>query len=204
MFTSVKDSRLGWVSSAILTVILSLAVSSFGSEGPTFKPVYKPTLEINKTTESIRIDGRLDDPGWQAAGVADNFAEVSPGDQVAPPVASSALITYDDDNLYIALIARDDPTTVRASLRDRDDIFQDDYFGIMIDTYGDASWGYEIFVNPLGIQGDLRMESSGNEDLSYDIIFESMGVVTDSGYQVLCGGSYCYFSFHCRTVFPLS
>ena len=84
----------------------------------------------------------------------------------------------------MALIAYDDPTTIRTSYSDRDAIFRDDYFGIMLDTYGDQNWGYEIFVNPYGIQGDLRMISSGDEDISFDLVWESMGKITDSGYQV--------------------
>ena len=44
--------------------------------------------------------------------------------------------------------------------------------------------GYEIFVNPIGIRGDLRVVSSGNEDISFDLVFESKGKVTESGYQV--------------------
>jgi hypothetical protein len=54
----------------------------------------------------------------------------------------------------------------------------------MLDTYGDHSWGYEFFVNPLGIQGDLRMHSGGEEDISYDLIWYSKGTVTPDGYQV--------------------
>jgi len=99
-------------------------------------------------------------------------------------VESRALIAYDESNLYVGLIAYDNHDEIRASLRERDNIFRDDYFGLMLDTYGDQSWGYEIFVNPFGVQGDLRMLSSGNEEISFDIVFESVGIVTDSGYQV--------------------
>jgi hypothetical protein len=73
---------------------------------------------------------------------------------------------------------------VRASLSERDEIFRDDYFGLMLDTYGDRAWGYEIFVNPLGVQGDLRVLGDGNEDASLDLVFQSQGIITDSGYQV--------------------
>lgn len=118
------------------------------------------------------------------AAVASGFCESNPGDQIKPHVESRALVAYDDNKLYIALIAWDNPRDVRASLCDRDKIFRDDYFGIMLDTYGDAAWGYEIFTNPLGIQGDLRMANGGNEDEGFDIVWESKGQVTDSGYQV--------------------
>lgn len=150
-----------------------------------FKPRYRPTLHITKLTGGpIHIDGVLDEPAWQQAACAEGFVENSPGDQTKPPVESRVLITYDENKLYLGFIAYDDPKTVRVSLRDRDNIFRDDYFGVMLDTYGDASWGYEIFVNPLGFQGDLRMLTNGNEDMSFDLVWESEGMVTDSGYQV--------------------
>ena len=149
-----------------------------------FTPRFNPHITVPKLSGEVKIDGELTEDFWKKAAVADNFVENDPGDQVKPPVESKALIAYDDNNLYIALIAYDDPSTIRSSYSDRDNIFRDDYFGIIMDTYGDQSWGYELFVNPFGIQGDLRIESSGNEDSSFDIIWYSQGIVTDSGYQV--------------------
>ncbi len=172
----------------VLALFLMLGPAASGSLGaePTsdFHPQFKPTLEIHPASGSIRIDGNLDDPGWRGAARATGFAENSPGDQVAPPVESEAWVTYDEENLYIAFVAYDDPATIRVSLRERDQIWTDDYFGLMLDTYGDHNWGYEFFVNPLGIQGDLRMHSGGEEDLSYDLIWHSRGRVTAQGYQV--------------------
>jgi hypothetical protein len=159
-------------------------VSEAESASSSFAPNWKPTLAIPRTTESIRIDGELDDRGWQGAARATGFAEVDPGDQVEPAVRSEAWITYDEHHLYVALLAQDDPSAVRASVCERDDIFTDDYFGVMLDTYGDLNWGYELFVNPLGIQGDLRLLSDGNEDIAFDLVFDSRGRVTDEGYQV--------------------
>jgi hypothetical protein len=148
-----------------------------------FRPSFKPAITAPRLSTPILIDGKLDDPGWSEAARATGFAEVDPGDQVKPPVESEAWIAYDEKNLYVALIARDDPRAVRVSLRERDNIFSDDYFGVMIDTYGDHAWGYEFFVNPLGIQGDLRIGPDGNDDPSLDLIWFSRGKVTDTGWQ---------------------
>ncbi len=170
-----------------IVIILTLTAGFQGSplaEESDFEPQWSPTLHIRRTEGKIRIDGELDDPGWGNASRATNFAETDPGDQVKPPVESEAWVTYDSENLYVALIAYDDPRTIRVSLRDRDNIFQDDYYGLMLDTYGDYIWGYEVFVNPIGIQGDLRVMSDGNEDISFDIIFHSRGRLTETGYQV--------------------
>ncbi|HEX7070180.1 MAG TPA: DUF5916 domain-containing protein, partial [Rhodothermales bacterium] len=70
------------------------------------------------------------------------------------------------------------------SLRRRDEMFDDDWVGLLIDTFGDASNAYEIFVNPLGVQGDLMMSTGGNEDPGFDMIYRAEGRITDEGYQV--------------------
>lgn len=183
MLTALRGRRINRIGVRSTLVALSLMLGATAIQAD-FTPQYLPTINVRPATGTFKIDGELNDPGWQKAARADGFAEISPADQEKPPVESAAWITYDETHLYVALIAWDDPASVRVSMSDRDNIFSDDYFGIMLDTYGDASSGYEIFVNPLGIQGDLKMMSNGDEDMSFDMVFESVGKVTDSGYQV--------------------
>lgn len=149
-----------------------------------FQANFQPTLEIFQVAGPITIDGELNDPGWNGAAKATNFSETFPGEKTKPPIETEVLITYDDTHLYLAFIVEDEPGRIRASLRDRDEMWSDDYVGILLDTYGDASWAYFIFSNPLGIQGDSRFSSSGGEDDSFDVIYDSKGKITDHGYQV--------------------
>jgi hypothetical protein len=149
-----------------------------------FTPVYNPSLEVKRTAGEIKIDGKLDDDGWKNAAVADNFAEHQPGDQVKPPVDTRAMITYDDKKLYVAYVCYDDPAAIRASYSERDRIYHDDNVGFFFDTYGDAAWAYTLNINPYGIQADGLWTSGFGEDSRYDLIWESAGQITDSGYQV--------------------
>lgn len=190
----------------LLAFLLGVSLYSAGSraEGSSvFRPNVKPVLNVKPIEGSIDIDGSLDDTGWKNVSRAGNFTEIFPGDQVEPQVGTEVLVTYDKNRLYIALIAYDDPSAIRATLRARDEIFNDDYVGIILDTYDNAAWAYELFVNPLGIQGDKRWSLSkedensdiafassgqivkkGHEDLSFDIVFDSEGQITPEGYQV--------------------
>ncbi len=149
-----------------------------------YQPVYDPTLHISRKAGPIKIDGRLDDPGWQGAARAGNFAEHNPGDQTQPPVDTEVLITYDDEHLLVAFICHDDPKAIRASLCARDEIYSDDYAIVLIDSYADAVWAYELAANPYGIQGDVLWSRSGGEDVGFDIIYKSAGTITGRGYQV--------------------
>jgi len=170
----------------VIFFIISLFITPISLKADdSFKPVYHPTLDVSKLSGTIKIDGSLDDSGWQTAAKADNFAEHTPGDQTKPPVDTEALITYDDDNLYVAFICYDDPTKVRATLCERDmGIWNDDNICFLLDTYGSASWAYELNVNPFGIQGDHIWSQYGGEDIGYDLIWESAGKITDKGWQI--------------------
>ncbi|MFH2037149.1 MAG: DUF5916 domain-containing protein [Candidatus Zixiibacteriota bacterium] len=150
-----------------------------------YKVTYLPEMTTRRTTSPIIIDGELNETDWLTLPRANNFAEHRPGDQVRPPVMTEAMITYDDENLYVAFIAHDhDPGAIRATLSDRDQYFQDDNIVLAVDTYASAEWAYEFVVNPLGVQGDIVWSQYGDEDSSPDFVWESAGKITDSGYLI--------------------
>lgn len=148
------------------------------------EPNLRPTLAVTRASSPIRIDGVLDEAAWNAAARAGNFTEFNPRNLGAPSVETEALVTYDQEHLYVAIIARDDPAGIRSSLTDRDRIGPDDFVGLMLDTYGDASWGYFLFANPRGIQFDARFSQGQGEDQRMDLIWHSRGQVTADGYIV--------------------
>jgi len=149
-----------------------------------FIPTYNPQLDIKPKANEITIDGVVEDQEWNTAAVASNFSEHNPGDQIQPPVDTKVMVTFDSDNLYVAFICYDDPASVRASFCKRDNIFQDDNVLICLDTYGDGATAFEIGANPFGIQGDLFFSSGNGEDMSYDLIYQTEGRITDQGWEV--------------------
>jgi hypothetical protein len=73
---------------------------------------------------------------------------------------------------------------VCATVAKRDDIFNDDYVGIFLDTYNDQRKAYELFFNPFGVQADGIFAEGRGQDLSVDIVMESKGQMTEDGYEV--------------------
>ncbi len=151
----------------------------------TFVPQVHPCLEVSRCTSSIKIDGEINEDAWKCCNKASHFTAAMPIPGTRPPVETDAYLTYDDNYLYVAMIAHDpNPKEIQAPLVPRDRIFDGDFMGIILDTYGDASRAFELYVNPRGIQGDLFWSSNGNEDGSYDMVFESEAKITDSGWQM--------------------
>jgi Domain of unknown function (DUF5916) len=159
--------------SITLIILLAACASAYAQ----YTPVYHPEMTISRAAGPIKVDGVLDDAGWVGASMADNFAEHSPGDQTEPAVKTEVLMTYDDDNVYVAFICYDDPSEVRASFSERDNMFNDDNVLFCVDTFGDATTAYEFVANPNGVQGDLFF--SGGEDSRYDFIFDTAGTIND-------------------------
>ncbi|HEX8557040.1 MAG TPA: DUF5916 domain-containing protein, partial [Pyrinomonadaceae bacterium] len=143
------------------------------------RPVVIPKLETAPS-----IDGRLDDEAWKSAALLTDFYQTQPGDNTPASKKTEVFIGYDSKFLYAAFRAHDDADKVRATVAKRDDIFNDDYVGIILDTYNDKRKAYEFFFNPFGVQADGIFTEAGGEDFSVDVLMESRGALTADGYVV--------------------
>jgi hypothetical protein len=161
-----------------LILLIYIPSSSFlqeqiDSTNTSFVPNKNPVLNVTRIPNgSITIDGVLNEPEWKTAAVAENFTEIAPGDNVKPEVETIGYIMYDDDYIYFGFECYDDMKSIRASMTDRDRMFNDDWVGAFIDTYGNLKEAYEFFVNPYGIQGDLYW-TPNYETSSEDFLFTS-------------------------------
>jgi hypothetical protein len=141
-------------------------------------------VRIPKLDTPPVIDGQLNDAVWQQAAVFGDFLQTSPGDNVAPTHPTEFMMAYDAKNLYMAFRVKQDRNTIRATVARRDNIFNDDYVLVYIDTFNDQRQAYVIFFNPLGIQADGTFTEGRGEDYSVDLVMESKGVLTDDGFTV--------------------
>lgn len=143
-------------------------------------------FSVARASGSIEIDGGLNEPAWRDATPVLLPFEWFPGDNEPAPVETEVRVLFDDENLYLAFLARDpDPTAIRANLADRDTPVQDDHVGFMIDPFNDERRGFQFRINPLGVQMDaIFSENEGFEDFSWDAIWDSDGRITEEGYVV--------------------
>lgn len=130
------------------------------------------------------IDGQLNDEVWRNGALFGDFIQTQPGDNIKPSHPTEVMMGYDSKHLYIAFKVIQDRNTVRATVARRDNIFDDDYIGMYLDTFNDKRQAYTVFFNPLGIQADGTMTEGRGEDYSVDIIMESKGVLTPDGFTI--------------------
>jgi len=169
------------ITEIIKNIILVVALNLLS-----FNLVAKQNYTIPRVEKAPVIDGVINAQEWQQASQVELAYETNPGDNLPARVKTTAYMMEDGENIYFAFKADDpEPEKILAYLRDRDSIFRDDFVGVIIDTFNDERRGFEFFVNPLGVQGDLtRDDSRFNEDASWDAVWDSMGKVTEQGYVV--------------------
>ncbi len=168
--------------SILTTTLFFLSFPLFGES----EPPSKRTFRVDPVQEEIKIDGALDEPVWQKPPTFTLDFETNPGDNTPAPVKTEMWITYSNSHFYVGARAHDpDPEKIRARLTDRDRAFQDDFVGVVLDTFNDERRAFEFFVNPFGVQMDLtQSDVTGNEDDSWDAIWDSAGRLTATGYEV--------------------
>ena len=141
-------------------------------------------VKIPRLDAAPVIDGKLDDPIWQKAALFGDFLETNPGDNVKPINPTEFMMGYDSKHLYLAFRVKQDKDKVRATVSRRDNIFNDDYIGVFLDTFNDRRQAYIFFFNPLGLQGDGTMTEGRGEDYSVDLVYESKGILTEDGFTI--------------------
>lgn len=149
-------------------------------------PAVSSVWNLPSTTDPIKIDGILDEAAWQHATQIPIDIETRPGENIPARVSTVAYLIENGDTLYVAFDARDpDPSQIRAYLRDRDSAWNDDFVGIILDTYNDERRAFEFFSNPLGVQMDATNDDvNKREDSSWDAIWDSAGSINAEGYIV--------------------
>src|SRR4030095_14791660 len=168
----------------IFSLLLFCANSLFAAQQNTAST--KRTYQVETTQEEIKVDGVLSESVWHKPPTFTLDYETRPGDNSPAPVKTEMWVTFSHSHLYVAARAYDPhPESIRARLTDRDRAFQDDFVGVVLDTFNDERRAFEFFVNPFGVQMDLsQSDVTGNEDDTWDAIWDSAGRLTPQGYEV--------------------
>jgi hypothetical protein len=138
-----------------------------------FTPNSRLTLQPLLLAEELTIDGILES-AWSHYACFENFTEYQPAENRRPEVKTLGYVAYNAENLYVAFICFEpDPSKLRASLSERDKIFDDDWVCVSIDPDNEQQKAYQFYVNARGIQGDELWQANGTEDMSFDLVWQS-------------------------------
>ena len=169
--------RRFWIGWSLLFIFFALPALA----GPVEK--LTPLKPLRTDTPPI-IDGLLDDPVWTQAPSETGFKTWRPDFGQEAHEKTVVYYAYDRENLYFAYRCYDrEPAEIKASLTARDNISQDDWICLNLDTFNDQQSLYAFYVNPLGIQADSKFEGN-QEDYTIDVVWFSAGRIDAQGYAI--------------------
>ncbi|MEM1214359.1 MAG: DUF5916 domain-containing protein [Bacteroidota bacterium] len=143
----------------LFTYLLLFSSIYYGTAQVTFEPP-KEAVEISATptSQTIDIDGTLDEADWLNAIPITTFVQKDPtqGDPVSSP--TEARILFDEEHLYVGAVCKtaNGKADIRTQNMQRDfNYFQNDLFGIAIDGFLDKRNAMAFQTNPHGTQREI-------------------------------------------------
>ncbi|MFM7017750.1 DUF5916 domain-containing protein [Flavobacterium sp.] len=163
-------------------ILFIALISSLGySQAP------KKTLHTQFCNEKINVDGKLTEAIWAKADIAKDFLMINPDNGKTEPKErrTEVKVVYDNDAIYIgATLYDNEPSKIRKELASRDSDASADIFGVFINGYNDSQQEARFAVSAAGVQTDAMYTSNGNQDLSWNAIWDSHVEITNYGWVV--------------------
>lgn len=124
-----------------------------------------------RTTEKMKIDGKLNEAAWAKAAPTESFVDISGEGFPKPAYDTKARLLWDDNYLYISAVLEEPNIVARLTQRDTI-IYHDNDFEVFLDPDCDLQNYFEIENNARGVVFDLMLDrsyrSGGNFMIQWD------------------------------------
>ena len=162
-----------------------LLLLSFGREtaaGAQEAAPARRAYEATRARVAPKVDGRIDDAAWLDGAWTGDFVQREPKEGVPPTARTEFKVLYDDEALYFAFRAFDDPDRL-SSLLSRRDRFPGDWVEVNIDSYADRRTGFSFTLSLSGTRGDELISQDGNRwDPNWDPVWEGATATDAEGW----------------------
>ena len=144
------------------------------------------TIRAVHLTEPLVLDGRLDDPIYHDTLPIDGFVQQEPREGEPATEKTEVWVAYDDDAIYVgARLWESDPSrrVMSDMRRDANNLYNNDHFALMIDTFNDRRNGYVFFANAQGGMADSQVANE-NANTDWNTIWETRSADFDGGWTI--------------------
>lgn len=142
-------------------------------------------LTVSRAISPLRIDGSLDEDAWNGSASWDDFLQAQPAPGALPSLKTEIKMLYDDENLYVGVVAFDSAGRYNVMGLQRDKYYRnEDGISIMLDTYNDKIHALLLFSNVLGARFDEEVSDNGTGfNAAYNTFWDVETHQFDGGYS---------------------
>ncbi len=162
-----------------LTVLLCAMAASAAVEGPGRNQF----IQAAPARGDIRVDGKLDEPGWAQAPVFEAFVQRFPTAGAAPSERTELRILYDSDRVYFGIVSHDSkPELIDRRLGRRDTFLTTDSVQLIIDSTHDHRTAYAFTLSAGGVHADGLFYDDRNFTTDWDGVWDGATSTVENGW----------------------
>ncbi|MBK7805190.1 MAG: carbohydrate binding family 9 domain-containing protein [Saprospiraceae bacterium] len=168
-----------------IILLVSILIANFLIAGN----IKSKTVESKRNTGKIVIDGNITEGEWRDATTLNQFVEFrpNPGQAEHEIHKTVAYLLYDDQGIYFGGFCHEgSKDSISTELVGRDGFGNNDFVGIIFDTYKDNINAFEYFITPLNEQMDAKQAPNLNgdsEDFTWNSVWESATKIHENGWS---------------------
>ncbi len=132
------------------------------------------TIRATRITQPIQLDGRLDDGAYEAVEAITGFIQQEPREGELTTERTDVWVLFDEKNIYITAKCWDSQPNRQVATelrRDNGNIFQNESFTVVLDTFHDRRNGFMFQTNVLGALRDQAIVDDTNNQ-SWNTVWE--------------------------------
>ena len=151
-------------------VLLLVVAAPLRAEDP--EPVI---VRASRLTQPLVVDGRLDDAVYHTIEPAPKFLQQEPrvGEPATEP--TDMWVFFDDRNVYVSAWMHDsqpDNLVANDMRRDGNNLYQNDNFSVVFDTFHDHRTAFYFMTNPLGALRDGLVLDENNTNYDWSTVWD--------------------------------
>ena len=146
-------------------------------------------MHVKYISETILLDGHLDEKSWIETKPATNFWNYFPTDSLQAKQQAEIKMLFDDNNLYIGIkVNAPGNDFIIPSLRRDFRAGGSDNITLLFDTFNDGTNAFIFGTNPEGVQREMLLSGGGTElrgfNMAWDTKWKSKTVIHDDHYNI--------------------
>lgn len=147
-------------------LVVGAALSAAAPASPaSAEDASRPRIQAGVLSGEIQLDGRLDEPAWDAAGAIEGLLMVEPREGDPATSVTTVKVVAGPKVIVFGFRCRDpDPSGIVSFTKERDgNLEAEDHVVLLLDPFLDGRSGYVFAVNPGGARFDALVEPGGED-----------------------------------------